>query len=192
MKVILGTVAAVLSIAATIPYIIDTYKGTTKPHSISWFIWGTLAGIIFLAQILNGGGSGAWATGMVAALNLFVFFLSLKHGEKHITPFDWTCLGVAIIAILIWLIIKDPTIAIIIISAVDLTGALPTIRKLYSKPYEETLKTYILYFITWTLSLAALKNYNLITVLDTATLLVMNFTIIMIAVIRRGKQKNDK
>lgn len=184
-KNILGIIAVILALFASIPYIWDIYKSKTKPHSITWFIWGAMAAIVFTAQILKGGGPGAWVMAAFAVIDLFIFILALKYGEKNIVLFDWFCLVIAIFSLLLWFITKDPTISIVIITIIDISGGLPTIRKVFYKPFDETLVTYILYFCTWIFSILALENYNLVTVLDPLALLLSNALIVTLILIRR-------
>ncbi len=185
IKSILGAIAVVISIFALVPYFRDIYRGKTKPHAFSWFIWGSFAAIIFVAQITQGGGSGAWVNLSVAILNLSIFVLALKCGEKHITLFDWVCLFAAAVAVGLWIITDDPTVAVIIVTCIDLLGALPTVRKIWNKPGEETVLTYALYFFAWICSIIALNNYTIVTILDPVALLLMNFLIVWIILSRR-------
>jgi hypothetical protein len=47
---VLGVLAAIVSVADTVPYLRDTVRGTTRPHRGTWLIWGSLAVIVCLSQ----------------------------------------------------------------------------------------------------------------------------------------------
>lgn len=189
VKAMLGIITAILSIAALVPYVRDVYLHKTKPHAISWFIWGTVAGIVAVAQLVKGGGAGAWVNVAVAIFDTAIFVLSLKHGEKHIVLFDWLCLAAAAVAIVLWGIVHDPTIAVILVTIVDVAGFLPTIRKVHAKPFEETKVTYIMYVLIWSCSIFALQAYNIATVLDPAALLLMNIITVVLISVQSGRVK---
>lgn len=73
-----GIIALGLSIAANIPYIVETVKGDVKPERVSWFIWTLLGLTYFWAAILENGAvlfTAGELIGPVVAL-----LLSLKHG----------------------------------------------------------------------------------------------------------------
>lgn len=83
--VVLGLVASAIGIISYIPYFKHIYDATTKPHPFSWIAWGLLTGIVFVAQIVKGGGAGAWATGISAVACFAIGVFALERGEKNIT-----------------------------------------------------------------------------------------------------------
>jgi hypothetical protein len=163
VQILFGGAAGVLAVLQYGPYMRDILKGKTRPHAFSWFVWGIPAAIVFLAQVLEGGGVGAWATGITALLCTGIFFLSLRYGEPSITMFDWLCLGGSLLATALWAITKEPLGAVLLVTASDLLAFGPTIRKSFAKPNEETLNTYVTSGIKWSLSVFALASFNPVT-----------------------------
>jgi hypothetical protein len=82
IKVVLSTLAIIISIIAYIPYFRDIFKGKTKPHAFSWLIWSVMLTIAFIAQLVEEGGAGAWVTGATAILCSAVFTLALFKGGE--------------------------------------------------------------------------------------------------------------
>ncbi|WP_431067175.1 hypothetical protein [Methylotuvimicrobium sp.] len=71
-------------------------KGATKPHVFSWVIWGTTTFVVFLAQLKNQGGAGAWPIGVSGILTIFIAILAFaKRGDVTITKTDWVFLVTA-------------------------------------------------------------------------------------------------
>ncbi len=169
-KFLLGISAPVVFIVGYIPYLIDIMKGRTKPHAFSWLIWGFLDAIAFFAQHAEGGGAGAWVTGIGALVSFIIFVLSLIKGERNITKGDFLCLIIAVSAVPIWLTTKTPIWSIVIVTIIDLVGFVPTFRKSYYKPFEETAFTYWMSSLKSVLSLLAMEKYSLVTVLYPASL----------------------
>ncbi len=182
---VLGIASVIIGMATYIPYFRDIFKNKTKPHAFSWFIWGTFQLVTFFAQILNGAGAGSWAVGATAFLCLGVFFISLNRGERHITKFDWFCLAFGLVGVASWIVTNNPLGAVIIAVITDLLGFLPTFRKSFLKPWEETLVTYFGSFVAFSLAYLALDQVNIITALNLVYLIIANGAFVVYALILR-------
>ncbi len=185
MKEILSVIAIILAVVAYIPYIRDVLKGKTKPHIYSWFVWGFVTIIRFALQIKGGGGPGAYVTLSAGIISFIIFFLGLKGGKKDITTSDTVFFVLALIATAIWVFAKQPTLSVILLVTIDLLGFVPTIRKSWNKPNEETLFTWSLNGFRHGLSVLALSHYNILTVLYPAIWAIANTLFSLMLVIRR-------
>ncbi len=181
----LGIISCLLTILAYIPYLRDMAKGRTHPHTFSWLVWTLVVGIGFLGQVSDHGGAGSWSTGVGALLCLIVFLGSLKTGEKTTTRLDWFCLIACTIGILTWITTNTPLWTTFIITAVDTIALVPTFRKAYHKPYEETSSVYFVSNIKLILSMIALENYSIITMLLPASIIITNSTFLTMLYTRR-------
>lgn len=168
-------------------YFRDIFAGKTKPHAFSWLVWASLTAIAFGGQVSDNAGPGAWVTAVTAIISFIIFGLALTKGEKHITLSDKLNLVAAGFALLLWLFTSDPLLSIIIITIVDFLGFFPTIRKSYSKPYEETLIHYVLAGIKFALAIVALDNYTLITWLYPASLVAANLFFVIMLIVQRKR-----
>lgn len=180
-----GAVATAIALVGYVPYFRDLYRGTTKPHAFSWLIWALLTGIAFAGQVSDSAGPGAWVTGFTAVVCFIVFILALSLGEKRITRFDWICLWFSLAAIPLWMATKTPLWSVILITAIDAAGFLPTIRKAYVKPWEETAVTFLLSAVKFMVALVALENFSIITALYPLSLVVMNTGFFLMLLYRR-------
>jgi len=189
-KTVLGIIAVVISIFGYVPYFRDILSGKTKPHAFSWLVWGVLNAIAFAGQIHGKGGAGTWAVGLTAVALCAIFILALIKGEKNIKPFDWLCLSGAGIALVLWFLTSQPLPSIILITVVDAFGFLPTIRKAYAKPRQETLITYEINTVKYLLVVLALQNYSLVTTLFPLAVATMNALFVGMLILRRGQLKN--
>lgn len=184
-KITLGLIAVIISIIGYIPYYRDILRGKTKPHAFSWLVWSILNGIAFAGQLHDKGGAGAWAVGLTAAALCGIFVLSLFRGERDIKPFDWYCLGGAGLGLAIWLATNQPLLAVIVITIVDLFGFLPTIRKAYVRPHQETLVTYMVNTAKYFLVVGALERYTTVTLLFPLAVAMMNAAFVVLLLVRR-------
>jgi len=185
--VVLGALAVAIGLVSYVPYFRDIIRGTTKPHPFSWFVWGLVSGIAFLAQVVENGGPGAWATGVTSFSCIAISVFAFSRGEKSITRFDWFCFAGALMGIVLWKVTDNPLSAVIIVTVVDALGFAPTFRKAYVRPYEETLLTYVLSCLKWGLGLIALTSVNLTTALFPGAIFLMNLTFVAMVAVRRRK-----
>lgn len=187
VKTVISILAVVLTFVGYVPYTRDVLKGKTKPHIFSWFIWGISTFVIYALQVKAGGGSGSWVTLSVAIIMLFIFFLAFKYGEKDIKNIDIAFLVSALLALFFWFFVEQPIVSMVLLTAVDVLGFLPTIRKSWNNPESETLSTYAINGFRHALSVFALAEYNLITVLFPATWAFINASFIVMLVVRRAR-----
>lgn len=184
-KAALGTIAIIITLVSYVPYFRNLLSGKTKPHAFSWLVWGVLNAIAFAGQIHDKGGPGAWSVGLSAVVMFVIFGISLQRGEKDIRPFDWLCLGGAAWSLVPWLLTNDPLLSVILITVIDAFGFLPTVRKSFNKPHQETLITFVLSTVKYLLVVLALQNYTLVTVLFPFAVFVMNALFVVMLLIRR-------
>lgn len=184
-KEILGSVAVVIAFASFVPYFRDIAKRQTKPHAFSWLVWGTLEIIAFFGQLSDAAGPGAWETGASAVLTLTIFVLALTRGERTITRSDWLSLAAAGGAMALWWLTDKPLLSVILISLTDAFGFVPTFRKSFGKPQEETMSQYVLSIAKHLLGLTALANVSMITAFYPASLVVTNSLFVGLLIWRR-------
>jgi len=191
MNVYLGILATLIAIYAYIPYFRNIFRGKTKPHAFSWFVWFLLTAIAFFAQVSDNAGPGAWVTGFTAVICFVIFIFGLKRGEKDIVWIDWLSLVGALLALGLWAITNEPLLSVILITLIDALGFVPTFRKSYSKPNEETALTYGLSSLKFAIGIAALDNVTLVTALYPASLVLANGIFVAMVLLRRQKLNID-
>lgn len=186
IKTTIGIIAIALVFVGYAPYIVDVFKGTTKPHIFSWFIWGLAAAIIYALQVSAGAGFGSLVTGAVAVISLCICILGFKYGTRDIKRSDIVFLALALCAIPLWLVVKQPILSIVLLSTIDMLGFAPTVRKTWNDPHSETLLFYIITTFRHGLSIIALEHYNIVTTLFPITWAVANALFAMMLIARRA------
>jgi len=192
MKEWLGLIAAVMAIAAHVPYVADIIRRKTKPHVFTWLIWAMLTLFVFFGQWERGAGPGSWSTMVAGSISIFVAILSLKYGTKDITKLDKVFFGTALISIIPWYLTKDPTISVLLLTGIDGAAFIPTIRKTANDPSSETLFTYALNVPRHAISIAAIAQYNAATYIYPSMLVIMNVAVVITIVLFRLKKKVSK
>lgn len=187
VKFLLGILAAALAIAAYVPYLRSVFSGRTKPHIYTWLIWTLTTGTAAVATWYGGGNFGSLSLFAGSALAFAVFLLSFRYGTTDITKGDTATLIAALLAILLWWQMQNPLLAVFTVSAIDALGYLPTYRKLWNAPWSEDLRAWIVTAVGNLFALAALSEYNLLTVTYLAVLFTGNSLLIILSMARRRK-----
>lgn len=170
-KELLSAVAIALTLIAFFPYIWSILKGETRPHVFSWIIWGSTTFVVFLAQLDDNGGVGAWPIGVSGCITLFIALLAyLKRADVAITRSDWLFLVAALSSLPLWYLTSDPLWAVAILTIVDVLGFGPTVRKAYALPHSESLVFFGLFTARNLIVIPALEHHSLTTVLFPAAI----------------------
>lgn len=153
-----GFLSTALKLIAFIPYVLYLYKGRAKPHLFTWLIWSLIMAIVFVIQVTEGAGPGAWAIGISSVAYLGIAFYAYFHGEKNITASDLCSVVVAFCAIPAWYFTNNPALAILLMCVIDMIAYYPTYRKSWDKPYDEPALPFAMSGAALFLSIAALEQ----------------------------------
>lgn len=165
-KELISLAAIIITFIAFVPYITSILKGHTRPHAFSWIIWAMVTFVVFLAQLADKGGAGAWPIGVSGIITLLVALLAyLKRTDHMISRSDWLFFISALMALPLWAITQNPLSAVVVLTTVDLLGFIPTFRKAWFYPQEEQLLFYNLIALRNGLSIFALEHYSVTTIL---------------------------
>lgn len=185
-KEIFSAIAIALTFIAFLPYIRSIIQEETKPHVFSWIIWGFTTFIVFLAQVEDSGGIGAWPIGVSGVITLYVAFLAyIKKSDITITKTDWLFLIMAMASLPFWYFSSNPLWAVAILTTVDVIGFGPTIRKSYNHPFEEQVTFFAIFAIRNLLVIIALEHYSVTTVLFPAVISAVCVMLIFMITYRR-------
>lgn len=136
VQMLMATAVTVLLLAATATYVIPLVKGKLTPRPLSWIGWTMMMGISLFSQIAEKG----WQWNLIG-LSLSVAgcaavaALSVKHGI--IEPWNWVCLILGGICVVIYLSTKNAWTTTLFAIAADFIVALPTYHNGYKNPAAE-------------------------------------------------------
>ncbi len=184
-KTLLGILTILLGIVSYSFYFRDIFKGKTKPDSYSWLIWGVLAAVIFFAQRAGDGGAGAWVTAFTAVVCFTIAAIAFTRGKTRIKLIDKVSLAGAMLGVVLWYCTNDPLFTVLLAVVVGAFGFVPTFRKAYAKPHQETTVTYFLNGIKFALAIPALTSLTLVTWLYPAALTFLNLSLALMLFIRK-------
>ncbi len=157
-------ISAIISAGGASLYIRDTLRGKTKPNRVTWSMWA-------LAPLLGTGAALAahadmWATVRIflaGFLPLIVFLASFINRKSYwrSSVFDLLCGGCSGVAILVWIILDAPRLAILFTAIADGFATLPTFIKAWKFPETETGVTYIAGLIALVLVIPSIPTWNI-------------------------------
>ncbi|PJE76115.1 hypothetical protein COV04_01125 [Candidatus Uhrbacteria bacterium CG10_big_fil_rev_8_21_14_0_10_48_11] len=188
-KLLFGYLGTAFALVSYLPYFRDILHGVTKPHVFTWLIWGVLNATVFSIQLAAGGGAGALITGIVALANFSIAVLALRHRADKFTKTDWLTLTAAFGAILLWRLVNLPAVSVALIAFTDVLGFLPSYRKGFLKPFEETISSWGLGAVSFLFALFALETYTLATWLYPTALVLLNGGFTLMLLVRRRQLK---
>jgi len=178
LKLFFTILSTITAIAAYVPYARDIFALKTKPHAYTWLIWTITQGIGVLG-IWYGGGSWAVLSLAIGTVSVFCTFLfSLKYGTKNITRSDTVILFSALCAILVWWQLKQPLLAVVMVSVIDTLGYIPSLRKTYLEPWSETMISWLAFAAAGIFALIALHEYNLLTMIYLIAMTLANIALL--------------
>ena len=184
-RILFAILGATIGLLSFVPYFRDILNRSTKPHVFSWFIWSILVGITFFIQVTEGGGIGALVTGIESLCCAAVTVFAFTRGEKNITRSDWICLCLALLAIALWLLAHQPLLSVLLVICADMLAYIPTFRKSYVRPHEETALQFAMSSVHWVLAIVALQTFLLTTWLYPAWMAVFDAVLVATILIRR-------
>src|SRR5258706_11772563 len=106
-KIILGIVSSALAFVSYGIYFRNIFKGLTKPHAFSWFVWGLLTAILLAVQTVEKGGAGSWVNIVSAIACFLIAGIAYFKGYRDYAKSDWYSFIGALLAIIIWVLTKN-------------------------------------------------------------------------------------
>lgn len=188
-KETIGILSLLISVVHYAPYLRAICKGKARPHSFSRLIWGLTAGIAFFGQMVDGGGPGAWATGVTALVSLMIAAMSYSSCRRcrQIRRGDWAALISAIAAIPLWLATRDPLWSVLLVTAINAVGYYPTFRKSWNLPHEEMIYAFSIGCLKAVVSIAALSHYSVVTIVFPLSFCVCDAVLVAMLLWRRKR-----
>lgn len=183
----IGIISGIFEFAGGLTYAYSIIKGKTKPSRATWFIW-SLAGImIFSTYYASGAETTLWQPAAAVLWNILFAFLSVKFGIGGLTKTDIFCFTGSLFSALLWILTKNPVIALTWIVIIGAIGSIPTIIKVYKDPSKEDSTTWALWFLAAILNVLAINKFSYATAiypLECAPVIGIIFVLVL-----RGKSK---
>ncbi len=140
---LIGILSSIVFIVGDIPYILDTFKGKTKPHRVTWGVVFLLNTVGFLNQYASGARNSLWLFGAAVMVTGLIFLSSFRFGVGGKARLDIFAIVFSLLGVCLWIILKEPLISIVANLLVGVVCFLPALKKAWLDPESETLSAYI-------------------------------------------------
>jgi len=186
-----ATLAIVITVAIFTPYLIGIWRGTLRPHVISWVIWGLTTLLVGGGQWLAGAGVGAapiLLSGILSSVVAGLAILLRRRGslDAGVTRFDGWCLGIVLACIPLWLATSEERWSILVLTAIDLIGFAPTVRMAWRNPHAESAMLFAAFALRNAVALAAVESAHLSTVIFPVVIGIASAGMVALILIRRA------
>lgn len=186
IKTIYLTLSIVISVFALSFYIKEIKPGKNEPHVYSWLVWTITQGTAMVGVWHGGGGLTVLSIGLGTVFVFTIFVYSLFRGTKNITRGDVAILALALLAILVWWQLHSPFWSIVMVSAIDAMGVLPTIRKSFHEPWSEAIGPWLGAILSTALGIMSLPEYNFLTTGYMVVIVIVNLGVVLVCTVRRA------
>jgi len=183
---VFGVLAGLASVANTVPYVRDVFRGTTCPHRGSWLIWAVTASVVCASQRADGASWSLIMASVQAVVTALIFVLSIRRGEGGLTRTELTMMAVAGVGVAGWVIADEPLVATGCVVAADLIGVGMMVPKTHRDPESETLVTFAFASLGGVLAAGAVGAWDLSLLLYPVYYCLANGAIALLIVTRRA------
>lgn len=185
-----AALASVITLAIFTPYLVAVWRGTMRPHVISWVIWGLTTILVAGGQLLAGAGIGAVPILLSGVLSSAVAVLALMrlragHLDSGVTRFDVWCLVIVLGCIPVWLATGDERWSMLMLTLIDLIGFVPTVRTVWQRPHAESALLFFAFAVRNAVAVVSVEAINLSTVVFPTVIGTACLGLVLLVLIRR-------
>lgn len=131
IQVYVGYAAGLLELAVYVLIIRSMQKGVTKPNLAGWVLYTVAMSMIVGSSIALGAWQALWLAISYLFGQVAVIGFSFKTGYFSFSKFDYACIGLSLLGLLLWIQTSDPLYALVLNVGVDALGTFAIARKLY-------------------------------------------------------------
>ncbi len=175
---IVGMASGIVLLLANIPYIMSIRRGDTRPNLVTWGVWTTIGLILLGSYQAIGATHTRWLLIAQVVSQFAITVLAFKYSRGKWQRLDGICLAGAGVSLILWWFSGNPLVALLINTAMDLLGAIPTINKIYCDPTSEDLGFWTLSFLAAVLNLLAIENFSLSFTVFPVYLLILHIVVL--------------
>jgi hypothetical protein len=187
---ILGMAAGLILLLGNIPYILSIRRGDTRPNRVTWGIWTTIGFILVGSYYAIGATNTLWLPISQVISQLIITCYAFKYSKGRWQKLDRICLAGAGLSLLLWWRSGSPLVALAMNIAMDILGAIPTIKKIYYEPDSEDLLFWVMAFSASVLNLFAIESFTWSFVVFPLYLFILNITVLILLTRSRWSQLN--
>lgn len=182
----IGYAAGILGFIPYIFFVLSVRKGKTKLNLAGWSLY-TIAMTMIVASSMA---LGAWQTVWLAIAYVIgqgaVIAFALKEGYFAFSKFDYGCLVVSALGLLLWVYTSSPLYALTLNVFVDALGTLAIAKKTWLHPGTEETKPWVMSLSVAIVNCFAIATLDISNALYPIYLVVANALLVSLS-LRKGR-----
>lgn len=153
--------SSLLALISPIVYARAILRQEAKPHRTTRFVLLLITALSTASLFAHHDRVAIWLAGISTLQAIGIFILSIKYGMGGWGKIDLSCLGIALIGIILWQITNNPALGLYFSILADFTGMIPALLKTYHLPKTEIVTFYALDILASFCTLLALRTYTM-------------------------------
>ncbi|CCH77162.1 conserved membrane hypothetical protein [Nostocoides japonicum T1-X7] len=180
---------ALLTLIGSSRYAWLTIHARTRPNRVTWCLWAAAPIIGFLAQLDEGVGLPSVLTLSVGLGPSIVFASTFVNPQSYwrISRFDLCCGAVSLAALVVWLTLDNPTLAVVFAVVADAMAGVPTIVKAWRAPETENPVPFLLAGLNGTIAMLTIDDWGIATWAFPAYIVVMGLGLSVLIATRQRR-----
>lgn len=162
-------------------YARNTFLGRSRPNRMTFLIWAA-GGLIGAGAAFAAGAKWVALPAFASGIGPLLIFLASFHNPNaywRLKATDYICGVFAVLALILWVITKDPSVAVFFAILADGLASLPTLIKSWKHPETETGVPYVLALLNAALGIYASGGLVFAKIGFIAYIIVINSCIIL-------------
>lgn len=152
----------------------------TRPSKSTFWIWAVVQGIMTASYVATGEIFSAGVGVAYTLTILIIAILSIWYGYGRWERLDTLCTVGAVITIGLWILFRDPMVALVSSIVTDLFGSVPTIKKVWEDPTSESRTAW-----TWTV-IACVVNFGAVEIWGITSVLYLSYLLAVNSIVTYG------
>jgi hypothetical protein len=179
MAPLFSTLAFLLSLGAIAPYVWNVATGKVTTTLSTWVAW-ALMNAALLAGIISAGGM-SWQVLAFVVGNLSVVAAGIYSGAQlKLTKLDIGCLGIVILAIIMWAVSGNPVVGVVMSTVGLAAGVVPLLKHVWENPEQEFMYPWAIFALGSIFALLGVTTPSISTLLPPIFFLSMQLLLIFL------------
>lgn len=140
----IGYAAGILGFIPYIFFVLSIRKGKTKLNLAGWSLYTIAMTMIATSSMALGAWQTVWLAIAYVIGQIVVIAFALKEGYFAFSKFDYRCLVISALGLLLWVYTSNPLYALILNVLVDALGTLTIAKKTWLHPGTEETKPWVM------------------------------------------------
>ncbi len=161
IQIYISSAAGILELMVYALIIRSMRRGVTKPNLAGWILYTVAMSMIAASRIALGAWQVLYLVFAYLIGQVVIIGLSFKTGYFAFSKFDYACIALSFLGLLLWIQTTNPMYALVLNIGVDALGTLAIARKVYLHQETEDKTAWVLASGVAILNLFAVTSFDI-------------------------------